>query len=210
MLKSKYLLLLTAVLVLAAAGGCIFSPDDDPPCEGPGCGGGQDPLPFPDSPDKVMTNFRTIYERMDFDEYRKLLHPDFLTILQPTTVSQFPDVGPTLDINEELHIHERMFSKQDVVDPEGHPVPGIQNIAFQTFERQQDTWTLSSATDPIPNAEYAAYDVVIQFERGQANPRLEVRGTIKFYVAHRDSLVNGVHKQYYQMFGQQDLTQTGP
>lgn len=204
MLKTKYLLMLTVMLALTVAGGCIFSPSEDPPCTD--CGGGVDPVPFPDSADKLMTNFQTIYERMDFAEYAKMLHPDFITILQASTISQFPDVGPTLDVNEELRIHERMFSKRDVTDPQGTLVPGIQTISFQSFARQ-GVWSMSPASDLIPNAEYALYDVIIQFDRGQDQPRLEVRGQIKFYVSHRDSLVSGVHKQYYQMLGQQDLTQ---
>ena len=203
MLQKKNLLLLAVVLALAAAGGCIFSPDPTPPCDT--CGG-QEPLPFPDSADKLMTNFQTIYERMDFDEYRKLIHPDYITILQASTITQFPDVGPTLDVNEELRIHERMFSKRDVTDPDGHLVPGIQTISFQTFARQ-GTWALSPANDPIPNAEYALYDVVFLFDRGQTYSTLKVQGQIKFYVSHRDSVVNGVTKPYYQMLGQQDLTQ---
>ncbi|MBK6734939.1 MAG: hypothetical protein IPG61_12825 [bacterium] len=201
MLKMKNLLLLVVALSLTAAGGCIFSPEPDP--KPPVNGGG---LPFPDTADKLMANFQTVYETMVFDDFRKLVHPDYITILQPSTVSQFPDVGETLDLSEELRIHERMFSKADVTDPLGTLVPGVQEISFQTFARQ-GTWGLSPANDRIPNAETALYDVVFLFERGGLYSTLKVQGTIKFYVTHRDSLVGGLTKPYYQMLGQMDLTQ---
>jgi hypothetical protein len=202
MLKTKYLVLLTLVLALAAGGGCIFSPGEDP-TDPPDTPTG---LPFPDSPDKLMANFQAIYEQMDYQEYVKMIHPDYIMILKDTTYNEFPDVGQTLDVSEELRIHERMFAKQDVTDPDGILVPGIQTISFQTFIRQ-GTWSMSPSNDQIPNAEFALYDVVFLFDRGQNYSTLKVQGTIKFYATHRDSVVSGVTKPFYQMYGQIDLTQ---
>lgn len=203
MLKTKYLVLLALVLALTVAGGCIFSPEPDDTCTD--CNP-PPAMPFPDSPDQLMTNFQTIYEQMDYSEYVKMIHPDYIMILKSTTSQEFPDVGETLDVNEELRIHERMFSKQDVTDPEGTLVPGVQTIQFQTFIRQ-GSWSLSPPNDQIPNAEFALYDVVFLFDRGQNYSTLKVQGAIKFYVTHRDSVVSGVTKPYYQMYGQIDLTQ---
>lgn len=107
-------------------------------------------LPFPDTADKLMANFQDLYEQMDVDEIRKLLHPDHLTFLQPSTTTWFPELGETLDIDEELRIHERMFSGQNVTDPLGSLVPAIQSIHFQTFARQ-GIWSTSPPNDPIPN-----------------------------------------------------------
>ena len=162
-------------------------------------------LPFPGSRDQLMANFQTIYETRDFDEYRTIMHPDFLTILQENTTEEFPDVGTTLDVNEELRIHERMFSGEDVTDPQGDLVPGVLNISFDTF-RALGAWTMSPANDIIPNAEWAPFDIVFLFDRGQSYTTLMVVGTIKFYVTSRDSLHQGETKQYYQMIGQVDLT----
>jgi formylglycine-generating enzyme required for sulfatase activity len=162
-------------------------------------------LPFPDTADKLMANFQTIYEWMDYYAYVDLVHPDYVTILQQSTINEFPDVGATLDEFEERRIHERMYSHQDVMDPLGHLVPGIQSIQFQTFARQ-GTWAVSPAGDPIPNAEYALYDVAFLFDRGGQYSTLKVQGAIKFYVTHRDSLFNGEMLPYYQMLGQVDLT----
>ena len=162
-------------------------------------------LPFPDTADKLMANFQDLYEQMDVDEIRKLLHPDHRTLLQPSTTNWFPELGTTLDIDEELRIHERMFSGQNVTDPLGSLVPGIQAIQFQTFARQ-GTWSTSPPNDRIPNTQVALYDVVFLFNRGGLYSTMKTQGTIKFYVTHRDSLVGDVIKPYFQMLGQLDLT----
>lgn len=162
-------------------------------------------LPFPDTADKLMQNFQTTYETMNFTELTRMMDPAYFTVLKESTCSTFPDVGTTLDLEEETRIHERMFSMRDVTDPQGNLVAGIQAIAFQLFQRQ-GSWGQSPANEPIPNAEYALYDVVLVFDRGQAESALIVQGAIKFFVAHRDSVVGGVPKSYYRMIGQMDLT----
>jgi len=204
-MKSKFFLLLAAFALLIAPAGCIFSPEDD----------NNDviivvePLPFPGSPDVLMDNFRTIYEKTrSIDDYRNLMHPDFLTILQEATTMEFPSVGTTLDVNEELRIHERMFSGDALEDPDGEFVPGVLNISFSKF-RALDTWVLSPQDDIIPNAEWAPFEVEFLFDRGQNFSTLRVDGTIKFYVTSRDSVHQGTTKQFYQMIGQVDLTHQG-
>ncbi|MBK7772278.1 MAG: hypothetical protein IPI48_17605 [bacterium] len=187
--------------LVVMAGGCgetfPVTPPDDPPSTG---------LPFPDTADKLMANVMSTYETMDYDEFLHLLHPDCVTILQPSTVALFPSLGPTLDVTEERRIHERLFSKNNVTDPNGALVPGVQSIAFQTFARQ-GTWGTSSGTDPIPDTWCALYDVVVFFDHGALYSTSKVQGTIKFYVTARDSIVGGVTKPYFQMRGQLDLTQ---
>jgi len=162
-------------------------------------------LPFPSSPDILMANFQTIYETMDVEEYLEIMHPDFLTILQDATTEEFPDVGTTLDVTEEQRIHERMFSGEAVTDPNGEFVPGVSNINFGVF-RARDSWTMSPPEDIIPNAEWAPFDVVFWFYRGQEFSSLRVDGEIRFYVTSRDSLHQGTVQKYYQMIGQVDLT----
>ena len=201
-MKLKFFLLLAAFTLLIAPVGCIFSPDEDPD---PDPGPVPEELPFPESPDVLMSNFQRIYETRDFDEYRKIMHPDFLTILQESTTDEFPDVGTTLDVNEELRIHERMFSGEALVDPLGKFVPGVLSISFHTF-LAQDAWVMSQHDDIIPFAEKAQFEVRFLFDRGQTYSTLEVNGTIMFYVTSRDSVHQGTTLQYYQMIGQVDLT----
>jgi len=165
-------------------------------------------LPFPSSPDQLMENFQTVYEFRYAEGYRELMHPDFLTILQQSTTDEFPDVGTTLDFNEERRIHERMFSGDAVADPEGNLVPGVSHIAFNVF-RATDTWVVSPQDGIIPNALWAPFEVDFMFVRGQNFSTLKTSGVIKFYVASKDSLHQGTIKQYYQMIGQVDLTNLG-
>lgn len=178
-----------------------------------GCGGDKAteptytwPADFPGTPDQLMTNFRAAYEGMDAAALLATLRADHLTILQSSTVTQFPDVGPTLDMVEETRIHERMFSKQDVVDPDGSLVPGIQAITFQSFARQ-GTWGTSSAGDIFPETQYALYSVEVRFDRGQSHSILLVQGQLKVYVAARDSTTHGETRPFYQLMAQMDLTQ---
>lgn len=155
-----------------------------------------------------MRNFQAVYETRYFPGFLDLLHPDFLTILQESTTQEFPDVGTTLDVNEELRIHQRMFSGEAVTDPNGNFIPGVETLSFSRF-RALDTWTMSPPDDIIPNAEWAPYEVDILLDRGQMFSTLKVQGTIKFYVTSRDSMHNGSMKKYYQMVGQVDLTNLG-
>lgn len=206
MLRTNKLGLLVLILLLAAAGGCIFSPDPVPPCTD--CTP-EPTIQFPDSEDKLMANFQYIYETMDIDEFRKMLHPDYVTLLQQSTRNTFPDVGERLELEEELRIHERMFSKQDVTDPAGELVAAVQTIQFMTFQRV-GVWATSPANDPIPNARNALYSVQFLFDRGQNYSTLKVTGNIRFYAVSRDSLVGGVPKPYFRMRGQADLTDDPP
>ena len=164
-------------------------------------------LPFPGSEDQLMANFRTTYEDMNVDTMADLLHTDFITILQNGTIQEFPDVGPTLDLTEEMHIAARMFSGQPVHDPDGALVQAISSISFNIFE-QQGSWANSLPTDVIPNVSYALFDVTFLFDRPGAST-LKVDGQIKFYATSRDSVVDGLTKTFWQMIGQQDLTNGG-
>ena len=163
--------------------------------------------PFPGTLRQLMTNFVAAHESGDFAAYRSLLRDDYIMLLQPATQEEFPDVGPTLDLAEELIIAERMFGGQAITNSQGDLVPGISAISFQIFE-QQDNWTTSQPTDVIPNARAAQFEVTFLFDR-QGDSTLRVDGLIKFYVTSRDSVVNDVTKQYFQMVGQQDLTNGG-
>jgi len=162
-------------------------------------------LVFPGSPGQLMQNVRTIYETRHAEAYPDLMHPDFLTFLQPETTAEFPDVGSTLDFNEEWRIHARMFSGQAVTDPNGYLVPGITSIRINRFQ-QADAWAVAPPDDLFPGAEWAPFDIDIDFDRGQEFSILRPTGMIKFYVTSRDSFHEGVDRKYYQMLGQVDLT----
>ena len=201
----RHMLMTTAlatVLALAlAAGGCgkseeppLLLPPDEPR------------LPFPDTPDKLMANLQTVYEQGDFHGLVNLLAAGHVTLLQTATQAQFPALGDRLDRDEELRCHERLFSHQDVTDPEGAVVPAIATIAFQTYARQ-GAWALSESSDPILNTTCAMYDVMVLWDRGQLYSMLKSQGQVRFYVTSRDSTVGGVTRPYYQLAGQKDLTQ---
>lgn len=160
---------------------------------------------FPDTPDKMAANFLAMYETMNPVALAPLLHPDYVMILQASTTAEFPTVGTTLDPVEEQRIHERMFSRLDLVDPDGMFIPGVQSIMVQTFSRQ-GAWLESLPNDVIPATPAAVYDVVILLNRGATNSTLKVQGALKLYAAASDSLVDGVPTPYYRLRGVVDLT----
>lgn len=184
--------------ILGAIAGCSSEPAVIP---APAQAG----LPFPDTPDRLMANFRTIYETKDYDAFREMLSPDFATFLQLGTISRYPDVGATLELPEEQRIHQRMFAGNTVTDPAGAVVPAVVGIDFEVFE-PLGAWAQSPVNDQVPDCQWRMYEVAILLDRGAYESALTVHGQIKFYVTHRDSTVNGVTKPYYRMRGQMDLT----
>ena len=184
---------------LAGCGKSSTTPDPGTP----------DPMDFPSTSDILMQNFQVAYETMSPTVFAHLIHPQSMIVLQQSTQNTFPDVGATLDRAELTDIIGRMFSKQDVSDPLGSLVPGVQTIQFQTFQRL-GAWSTSLPSDVIPNTECALYSVQFLFDRGQAYSTLKVTGNIKFYVSHRDSTAAGQTRPYYQIIGQVDLTDDPP
>jgi hypothetical protein len=189
-----------ALLALLAMAGCGGS---DPAQPAPQAG-----LPFPDTANKLMANFRTAYVTRDYTAFADLLTPDYETVLQPGTIARFPDVGDMLEATEEYRIHERMFSGQALIDPLGANVPAVHSIEFTVFE-PIGGWTPAMDSSMFPGAESRLYDVVIVLDRGQAESQLEVHGNIQFFVTHSDSTADGVTRPYYRLRGQVDLTFDG-
>ena len=196
--RTRFSIALAGLVLILVAAGCG---DTDPADPGPVVIG-----PEPATPEQLMQNFASAYETMDVASLMAMLHPDHETILQQSTILNFPDVGSTLDVAEERRIHERMFSGHSVTDPDGVLVPAITAIEFQVFARQ-GAWEMSPDTDPIPNTASAQYDVMVQIDRGQTFSQLKTIGSIRFYVAPRDTVIGGVTRTWYQLRGQRDLTQ---
>lgn len=201
-MSTRLAFLMFAVLLTVA--GCTEE-EETPFFPGPTDNIPDSALPFPDTPEQLMANFREIYEAMDVDEYRLILDPGFETHLQQGTIDDFPSVGSTLNVTEEYRIHERMFQGQSLQDPDGNFLPGIVGISFPKFRILVD-WGESLPTDLIPNTLSALYEVDILIDRGQEFSTLKVDGSIRFYVATAEGMLNGEPKTYYRMIGQQDLT----
>ena len=201
--KTVYILILVAV---ALAGMMILAgcSDDDPVKVVP------DPEPpiGPDSPDELMAQFLTAYESMDLEKYLALLDPEFLMLLQESTIIDFPDVGETLDFTKEERIHQRMFSGEDLTDPDGNFTPGTRAIAFSVF-RALAGWVPNEDPDQFPGTVWAPFEVGLLFDRGQQFSTLKVEGTVKIYARAHEVEVDGTTFAYYLMAGMVDLTGNG-
>jgi hypothetical protein len=197
--------LLFALLgLLVVCGGC--TEDEERPFQ-PGTGTDipDSDLPFPATPDLLMTNFMTVYETMDATEYALMLDPAFATHLKASTVAEFPAVGATLDVAEEKQIHGRLFSGEDLTDQGGRFLPAVHQFSFGKLRKIVD-WGESLDTDPIPNTLSALYEVDILVDRGQQYSTFKVEGQIRFYVKPASGLVDGQPQTYYRLVGQLDQT----
>jgi hypothetical protein len=201
--KTVYFLILVAV---ALAGMMILAgcSDDDPVKVVP------DPEPpiGPESPNELMAQFQTAYESIDLENYLALLDPEFLMLLQESTIIDFPDVGETLDFTNEERIHQRMFSGDQLEDPDGNFVPGMSAIAFLVFRALAD-WVPNEDADQFPGTVWAPFELVLLFDRGQEFSTLKVDGIVKIYARAHEAEVDGTTIAYYLMAGMVDLTGNG-
>jgi hypothetical protein len=200
-IRSRETGLLLLMMLLLASGGCIFSPDDtggDNPVEPP-VG-----LPFPDTPDKLIANFKTVYSAMDINRYRdEILSPDYTFVLQAETVEEFQLSDNIYEYADEVAIADKMFSGQ----------PNLQDRVLSAIEIQtlqpQGAWLPVPANDPyfggFPGARFRNYSLLFYFNM-QGDFRYEVRGDQLFYVTADTVMHNGVMTPRYKLLGQLDQT----
>jgi hypothetical protein len=199
-IQSRVLGLLMMLLLMLASGGCIFSPDDaggpDPIVE--------DPLPFPDDPDQLIANFKTVYSGMDHTRYRdEILSPDYTFVLQVETVEEFGLSSNIYEYADEVAISAKMFSG----------LPNLRGKVLTAIEMQvlqpEGAWLPVAANDPyfggFPGARVRNYSMLFYFNSQDAF-RYEVRGNQMFYVTADTVMRNGVMTPRYKLLGQLDLT----
>ena len=190
----KRFLMLTALVLLLAPAGCIFSPDNgtDPPPKG-------DPLPPALTREQAMTNFQTVYEKMDYTGYLTVIDPSFKIYLTTDTIQEFGLPQDYFDYDEESRIAQNMFSGNAITRPNGDIVPGIVGIDFVTFFAE-DGWVQTQPDDRIPDAWRAPFRVDIIFHQGSRDVR--VQGKIHFYLKE----IEADGGTTYRMVGQVDET----
>lgn len=201
------LLLVMAVALMVGPAGCIFSPDDD--------GGGGTPvpgLPYPSNPDILMQNFERIYTEMRIDDFRNMLHEEYKTVLLPSTLQEWEQGGNPLaqDVfyrDDEIRIHENMFSGNTGLDAAGVTIPPIDSITVDYIQKA-GTWEQIPESD-LNFAGYGGYwalfNVLIYFNNPDQH-RFEVRQDVEFYVVPVDD--NG--RQKWLLLGQRGLEPSNP
>lgn len=184
----NFLPIVMLLALLVSSGGCIFSPDDDG-------GGGNIPdptLPYPNNPDQVIANFQTIYTELRIDDFRDMLHSDYKTVLLPSTLAEWEQGGNPLaaDVfyrDDEIRIHENMFSGNTGLDAAGVTVPPIDSIQID-YINKTGSW------EPIPETDehfagfggyWAMFNVLLYFNNPDQH-RYEVRQDVEFYVVPTD------------------------
>ena len=199
MVQRKALLAMVTLALAFAGSGCIFSPNTPPAPPPPPV-----TVPLADTPDQLMANFKTAYSGMKIDDYRTVLHPQYQFILRAADVPA--GQSDRFTYAEELHVAENMFSGNAVQKPDGTTAPGISSITVAVLTRSQP-WSDVGASDPdFPLTKRSLYEIQISFARAGYNTII-VTGSQEFFVSARDSLLTGgVHKPFYQLRGQRDLS----
>jgi hypothetical protein len=164
-----------------------------------------DRFPFPDTADKLMTNFKNAYGEMNVGEYSNVLHSDFIFVF-----ADWSDVAPPSGIytrDEDLQSTTNMFNGEQGQSPDGQPIPAVRDIAFQQLVRLTD-WEDVPETDPyFPGAIRALYDVHVVFNLvNEGWITITVDTQQLFYVrAVAEEQKDGNTQQHFYLIGQQDL-----
>ena len=187
--KSLWLMLLLLGVVVFAAPGCIFSPDDSHD----GGGGGGPDYPAPLTPLVMMDNFNTAYSEMDIAGYRGLLDDRFLFF--------FNSGGEFWTKEEDLISMDNLFSGEARTNSDGIATKAISEIAVDLL-LIREAWEPISASHPhfgdIAGVQKSLYQV--RFVLYHSGGTITVESNQTFYAVPKT--VDGVTKWY--LIGQQD------
>jgi hypothetical protein len=187
------------LLMLAPLAGCIFSPDD---IKGPPPPPPPPAYEFPDTQDKVIKNLREAYVKMDIDGYRNVLHKDYIFKFQQFDIDALGLPSDHLTREEDLESTRKLFSGQPAGD-----APAVSGITWSLLEGI-GIWE-TSYNPEFPASQRRLYNFEINITR-PGDTTIIVTGQQEFYVASRDSVVDGSPTPYWELLGQVDLSDTGP
>lgn len=199
---------LTAILTFAALAAALTMTT--------GCNDKDDPtgpsapeyaLPFPDTPEQLMANFRTALTERDLAAYRdEVLADEYEFILQDATREDFGLPDNVLDRADELAIAEKMFTGQ-----RNSLNQAISSIEVPTMQ-PQGVWTAVPETDlyfgDVPGALVCDFNILAYFNM-QSYFRYEVRGLQRFYAVPDNRMYEGTLTPCYRLRGQIDGSMTG-
>jgi hypothetical protein len=165
-------------------------------------------LPFPDTPDQLIDNFKTAYGGMDLEAYRDdVLSDQYTFVLQPETVEEFALADSLFDRDDELAIAETMFSGQP--NAWDRVLTSIEMLELQPLS----AWEAVPANDPyfgsLPETQRRRFSLIFYFAI-QGDFRYEVLGAQVFYVECDSVLHRGVMTPRYRLRGQIDQTVLRP
>jgi hypothetical protein len=180
---NKVILLLMALALLVGSTGCIFKPEEN---QGPG--GGQTERPAATTAEQLLTNFSDIYEEMHIEDFRDMLHPDYRTVLLPSTLEEWQAGGNPLAEavfyrDDEIRIHENMFGGLTGTKPNNEPVDAIESIVVDYLDKAGPWLQVPETHEHFAGygAYYALYNVLIYFVNPDQH-QFKVQQDVEFYV----------------------------
>jgi hypothetical protein len=160
-------------------------------------------LPFPDTPNQLMANFKTAYGDMDLAVYRdEVLADTYDFVLQDATVEEFGLPDNLFDRADELRITGKMFAGQP-----NDLGSVISSIDIQSLE-PRGAWLAVPETDAYfgdAGTLVRNYNVLIYFNM-QGDFRYEISGDELFYVSPDTVMHDGAMTPCYRLRGQLDQT----
>jgi hypothetical protein len=195
LLRRLSLVLLASFAVVALAGCGIFSPDESDD------GGGGNPttdfvetrvgvVPDSEGRDNVIQNLETAYRLLNYEEYEKLIHADYVFRVDPAEID-IVGIGE-YSAAEDLESTYAMFNgetgEEPVLDPvtglptgEFRTVPPVQQIELELIPDSASSWTL------MEDGEFAGswrrvYDVDMTVTYSGDGRIDTIRGKQVFYV----------------------------
>ena len=191
--------LVWAVLAVLLLAGCSDTHPTDP---------GQPPpvqYPFPDTEDKIMTNFKSSYGTLNTNVYvDDVLYEEYQFVF--VDGSLYAPAG-TWDRGYEVQSVTSMFAGNAGYDTVLDTAkPGVQDISFNQLLRL-NAWEDVPLSDPdFPGARKALFEVELVFYLDGGHNTYTVAGQQLFYVKSTQVVVDGETKTRWWLYGQKDLT----
>jgi hypothetical protein len=211
-------LALLGVLALIALGGCgIFAPDEAD--EGGGKVDADFPIPLVDNGaagrDQVITNLENAYIELDYDEYERLIHDDYVFIIDPTEIDIVGvyEYSAAEDLASTKAMFERNVGIEKVVDDEGKPtgeteiVPPVDTVDLRLPPESASSWEFETdgrfqgAWKRIHNV-----NMTIEYQGGERIDQIVGLQTFHVMASTQTRTVDGqeVELEVWQLVGWED------
>jgi len=184
-------LVLLGFLALIALGGCIFDPDQAD--EGGRVEPAEFKIPLVDDGnagrDQVIKNLENAYIELEFPEYEKLIHDDYVFLIDPAELGAVGSLefGAAEDLESTRSMFNREWGEETLVDDDGNPigepvpVPPVDTIDLTLTPESASSWKLEQ-DGRFVGAWRRIYRVTMTVEYKEGARIDQIRGLQTFYV----------------------------
>ncbi len=164
-------------------------------------------IPFPDSEDQLMMNFKQAHTARNYEMYEQALHQNFKFVFLPSDVENLGLPCNYFPRTADLAAMANLLSGEPIQNSQGVQVSAVTQISFQVLD-PVSAWEESGNPD-FPASRKRLYNVHLALSR-LADTTIIIQGQQEFYAASRDSLHEGTERPYWELVGQVELTSRSP